>query len=184
MNNGNNMAEMCSKEGNFYYKRSHRFLTPLKKKHEKKVSFCHFRLLSLVYNKSNWQKQWQKMFWWQNFMSVCLKIQQNNTSGACKRTFLWKTFPFLSVRSLIGEIKKMTEDSFWDKFHEKHNQRYYNAQKKYKTKIKLESKRANTHTFYKVPGELDRHRKWFWMGWWQRIYSHETISAGKWGLVI
>ena len=32
-------------------------------------------------------------------------------------------------------------------------------QKKYKTKIKPESKRANAHTFYKVQGKLDRHRK-------------------------
>ena len=53
----------------------------------------------------------------------------------------------------------MTEDPFWDKFHEKHNPKYYYAQKKYKKKIKLEPKRANANTFYKVPGELDRHRK-------------------------
>ena len=53
----------------------------------------------------------------------------------------------------------MTEESFWDKFHEKHNPKYYYAQKKYKTKIKLEPKRANANTFYKVPGELDRYRK-------------------------
>jgi hypothetical protein len=53
----------------------------------------------------------------------------------------------------------MTEEEFWDKFHEKHNPGYYNAQKKYKTKIKLKSKRSNSHTFYKVQGELDRHRK-------------------------
>ena len=53
----------------------------------------------------------------------------------------------------------MTEENFWDKFNEKHNPKYYNAQKKYKTKIKPKSKRANANTFYKVSGELDRHRK-------------------------
>ena len=53
----------------------------------------------------------------------------------------------------------MTEESFWDKFHEKHNPRYYYAKKKCKTKIKFEPKRANANTFYKVQGELDRHRK-------------------------
>jgi hypothetical protein len=55
--------------------------------------------------------------------------------------------------------KEMTEEGFWDKFNEKHNPRYHYAKKKCKTKIEFEPKRSNGHTFYKVPGELDRHRK-------------------------
>ena len=43
----------------------------------------------------------------------------------------------------------MTEENFWDKFHQKHNQRYYSAKKKSKTKIKLKPKRQRRYPLFK-----------------------------------
>jgi len=55
-------------------------------------------------------------------------------------------------------INIMTEEEFWDKFHEKHNPRYYHATKnktKNKTKIKLEPKRQRRYPLFKGQGGVD-----------------------------
>ena len=43
---------------------------------------------------------------------------------------------------------EVTEEQFWDKFHKKHNSRYYNATKN-KEKIKLKPKRQRRHPLFK-----------------------------------
>ena len=43
---------------------------------------------------------------------------------------------------------EVTEERFWDKFHEKHNPRYYNATKNQK-KIKLKPKRQRRYPLFK-----------------------------------
>ena len=39
---------------------------------------------------------------------------------------------FFCTEGLYREIKKMTEEGFWDKFNKKHNSKYYYATKKIK----------------------------------------------------